>query len=344
MFGTLYPRSFAEAQGEGDRWWMQTECLVLAGQVAELETCLRFLHLTEASAIERQIDLAPRSLGRLRAVPETIPFETATGGAAGVRGTIELRAVCVSDGLFKIITRVGNVTPFAMRWSEPRVERRAAAARCAFASTHLILSVRGAEFVSLVDPPEFLRAAAGGCENVGTWPVLVGRPEVRDMMLSAPIILADYPRVAPESPGDFFDATEIDELLTLRVLTLTDEEKEAMRTGDERARTILDRTEALVEEERRRLHGISRPRCASEGAGAVFRPGTRVRLNPQVGGDIFDLALAGRTATVVRVEEDYDGRVFVAVTVDDDPGQDLGADGRPGHRFFFRPEEVELLS
>jgi hypothetical protein len=64
---------------------------------------------------------------------------------------------------------------------------------------------------------------------------------------------------------------------------------------------------------------------------------------PRGGGDIFDIALRGRTATVVKVEESYEGDIFVAVTVDDDPGRDLGVDGRPGHRFFFRPEEIEPL-
>jgi hypothetical protein len=68
-----------------------------------------------------------------------------------------------------------------------------------------------------------------------------------------------------------------------------------------------------------------------------------VRLRPQGRADIFDLALQGREATVVSVEEDFDGRMHVAVTVSDDPGSDLGRAGYPGHRFFFRPEEVERL-
>jgi hydrogenase maturation protease len=204
--------------------------------------------------------------------------------------------------------------------------------------------VRGGEFVSLVDPPAELGEAAGECRSVGAWPVLVGDPGARDLVLSAPIILADYPQVAPQSPGDFFDATEIDELLTLRVLTLTDAEKQAMQSGDARARTLLERTEALTDEQRRRLHGIARTRRPSETPEAVLQPGTRVRLVPRPGGDVFDIALAGRMATVVKVEESYEGDIFIAVTVDDDPGRDLGADGRPGHRFFFRRDEVEVVS
>jgi hydrogenase maturation protease len=158
-------------------------------------------------------------------------------------------------------------------------------------------------------------------------------------MLSAPIILSDYPRVAPESPGDFFDGTEVDELLTLRVLTLTDEEKREVRTAGHRARALLDRTEGLSEEQMLRLHGAVRSPAPS-----IVRPGARVRLRPHGRSDAMDLILSGKAATVVAVERDYEGRLHLAVTVDEDPGQDLGRLGRPGHRFFFRPEEVEPLN
>ena len=78
--------------------------------------------------------------------------------------------------------------------------------------------------------------------------------------------------------------------------------------------------------------------------GAVVRAGSVVRLAPrQTGSDIFEVALRGRMALVHEIFEDYDGRVQLAVTVSDDPGQDLGALRRPGHRFFFDPDEVEPL-
>ncbi|HEX2222879.1 MAG TPA: hypothetical protein VHN15_01590, partial [Thermoanaerobaculia bacterium] len=177
------------------------------------------------------------------------------------------------------------------------------------------------------------------CENVGTWPVLVGDQE-RSLLLSSPIILPDFPQVAPESPGDLFDGTEIDELLSLRILTLGDSEKEAMRRADDRARRLLDRTETLTSEELLALHGTWRREAAPDrGLG----PGQRVRLQPTGRADIFDLELRGREATIVSVEVDLEGRTYLAVTVDDDPGQDLGRLGQPGHRFFFRPEEVEPL-
>jgi hypothetical protein len=128
----------------------------------------------------------------------------------------------------------------------------------ALVSTHTILGVGDGAFVSLLDPPAPWAEAAAACRNIGTWPVLVGAEGDRDTMLSSPIILYDYPQVAPESPGDLFDGTEIDEILTLRILTLTDDEKRAMAAVDERARALLTRTEGLSGEELWRLHGAAR--------------------------------------------------------------------------------------
>jgi len=93
---------------------------------------------------------------------------------------------------------------------------------------------------------------------MGTWPVLVGEPGQRDTMLSSPIILYDYPQIAPESPGALFDGTEIDEILSLRILTLTDQEKLEMANGDERARQILERTESMPPEQFLKMHGVLR--------------------------------------------------------------------------------------
>jgi hypothetical protein len=91
-----------------------------------------------------------------------------------------------------------------------------------------------------------------------------------------------------------------------------------------------------AEADRRRVE------CVHVGAAEV-RAGDRVRLRPRRGADTFDLILAGMTATVESIEQDLDGRVYLAVTVDDDPGRDLGAQRQPGHRFFFAPEDVEPL-
>jgi hydrogenase maturation protease len=171
-----------------------------------------------------------------------------------VAGRIELTAQEADTGLFRLKVRVENRTPRDDAGRRSRDD----ALLCSLISTHVILEVRGGEFVSLLDPPECWREAAAACRNVGTWPVLVGAEGQKDLMLSSPIILYDYPQVAPESPGDFFDGTEIDEMLTLRVLTLTDEEKRAMAGVDERAGALLARTEALAREQLLGLHGTLR--------------------------------------------------------------------------------------
>ncbi|MGC2238578.1 MAG: hypothetical protein WA584_20660 [Pyrinomonadaceae bacterium] len=126
------------------------------------------------------------------------------------------------------------------------------------ASAHTILSVKKGEFVSLLEPPEGLGEAAAACENTGTYPILVGDDGARDCMLSSPIILYDYPKIAPESPGELFDGAEIDEILTLRILTMTDEEKREMLGVDERARKILERSENLSPEQFMKMHGVLR--------------------------------------------------------------------------------------
>jgi hypothetical protein len=103
-----------------------------------------------------------------------------------------------------------------------------------------------------------LSEAAANCKNIGTWPVLVGEEGQRDAMLSSPIILYDYPQIAPESPGALFDGTEIDEILTLRIMTLTDQEKLEMSLSDQRAREILERTESMPPEQFMKMHGVLR--------------------------------------------------------------------------------------
>ena len=181
----------------------------------------------------------------------------------------------------------------------------------------------------------------------------MGDPEKRDSILVSPIILEDYPRIAAESAGDLFDATEIDEILTLRILTLTDAEKQAMRGGDDRARRLLERTESLTAKQLLALHGRMTARDADSGrrdacttisgGDSGFHLGQRVRLQPRGGADAFDIILRGKMATIQSLEQDFEGQVHLCVTIDEDPGRDLGATGQPGHRFFFRPEEVEGL-
>ena len=77
--------------------------------------------------------------------------------------------------------------------------------------------------------------------------------------------------------------------------------------------------------------------------GVQLKTGDRVRLRPRSGGDIFDLVLAGKLAEVEAIEQDYEGKIYLAVVLNDDPGRDLGLSRHPGHRFFFVPEEIEPL-
>jgi hypothetical protein len=249
----------------------------------------RLLH-TWQEAEEREIALGEVTLGDLltRAQRKTFTFPAGrrsepVRGPAGevcgilvreqqaIAGAVEVAAVEAAEGLFKVTLRVMNRTALAgvgqasslpaglAGWKPaPQEVGRDDALLRALVSTHAILGVRGGEFVSLLDPPECWRQAAAACRNVGTWPVLVGDPGQADTVLSSPIILYDYPQVAPESPGDFFDGTEIDEMLTLRILTLTDEEKRAMAAVDERAGELLARTEALAREHLLGLHGAVR--------------------------------------------------------------------------------------
>jgi hydrogenase maturation protease len=171
-----------------------------------------------------------------------------------ILGVVELKAVPV-EGIFKVQVRVKNLTEFDM--STANNGRDGALIR-SLVSAHVVLGVTDGQFISLLEPPENLREVAESCQNVGVWPVLVRAEGARDTMLASPIILYDYPQIAPESPGDLFDGTEIDEILALRILTMTEEEKEEMRNTDERARKMLERTENLPMEQLAKLHGTLR--------------------------------------------------------------------------------------
>jgi hypothetical protein len=170
-----------------------------------------------------------------------------------VRGAIEVMAEPAAEGVFKISVLIRNTTPY-----EACDSGRDAALLSSMASVHTVLGVQDGKFISLIAPPGHLSDAAGHCVNVGTWPVLVGQEGQCDTILSSPIILYDYPQIAPESAGDLFDGTEIDEILSLRIMTLTDDEKREMSQSDERARQVLERTESMPVEQFMKLHGVLR--------------------------------------------------------------------------------------
>jgi hydrogenase maturation protease len=171
-----------------------------------------------------------------------------------LRGEVEVTGKSQRDGVFKISVRIRNTTPFAAADTASRED----ALRSSLASAHTVLGVQDGRFISLLAPPDSVADLAASCENVETYPVLVGEEGDQRTMLSSRIILYDYPQIAPESAGDLFDGTEIDEILSLRIMTLTDDEKLEMSQSDERARVMLERTETMPAEQLMKLHGVLR--------------------------------------------------------------------------------------
>jgi hydrogenase maturation protease len=167
---------------------------------------------------------------------------------------LNISAEALADGSCRVRLELENASVLASGADAKREE----ALPQSLVSAHLVLGVVDGEFISLLDPSVEYKDSVAGCNNVGVFPVLAGEEPDRTLMLCSPIILYDYPKIAPESEGDFFDSTEMDEMLTLRVLTLTDAEKEEMRQGDPRARRILERTESLTGEAMLKVHGVVR--------------------------------------------------------------------------------------
>ena len=192
---------------------------------------------------------------------ETIPG--GTDGPAGwlvrrqaaAEGEVRVRAERTAGpyGALRLQVRVDNRTPLP---APP--QRREEALAHALIAAHTLIGIPGGTFLSLTDPPEWAAAEVAACTNIGTWPVLAGGPGCRSLVLSAPVILPDHPEVAPESAGDLFDATEIDEILTLRTMALTDAEKQEARASDPRAAGLIDRLDGLPPEMLERMHGAIR--------------------------------------------------------------------------------------
>jgi hypothetical protein len=283
-FGVVYPQAYSEAQGGEEPCSMQTECLVSGNGGTILEVKVRFLHLQMRTmrspaevrtgalpdgwqeAVEREVSVPDLTLESLlqKTVRHAFGFPAQTQAHSErdgmverrqeeVEGTVNVSAERLSQDLFRVSIPVKNVSLM----EAPAANRDEALMQC-LVSTHTILGVKGGEFVSLLEPPLESQDLASRCRNVGAWPVLVGEPGQRDTLLASPIILYDYPQIAPESAGDLFDGTEIDEILSLRIMSLTDEEKREIRQSEDRARQILDRTEAMPAEQFMKLHGAVR--------------------------------------------------------------------------------------
>jgi hypothetical protein len=344
--------------------------------------------LTWDAAEEREVDVTlplAAIIDTGRAIPfempgsrTTEPLHDRSGTLAGqtvhqqwpISGLLRLSAEALDGpyGVARLRLRIENVTPAAAH-----EVTREDALRQSLVAAHALLSLDDGTFISLLEYPEWAKHAAVSCENLHTFPVLVGEDGRRDLMLSSPLILYDYPKIAPESGGDLFDATEIDEILLLRTMTMTDDEKREARATDHRAGAIVDRADAMPAEMMDRLHGAVRylrevtgestPEAEPErlpwwdpGVDTSVSPdtdsveiegvdvarGSTVRLRPGARrADAQDMFLIGRIATVEAVLTDLEDMQYLAVTLQDDPGADLQK--AHGRFLYFSPEEVEPL-
>jgi hypothetical protein len=349
----------------------------------QLSLCVRFLQL-QHRAVERAGHDGFEPVRELRARDRTwltwdegIECELHAGPfeVAGLDKTMPLtmpggRDVEQIDGGRLVRTRESVTGELVLR-SEPAGDRWRVSATVrnhdvaqAMIGTHVIAE---GEFVSLLEPPPEAVSAVAACTQHRCFPVLAGKPGEDDLLLISPIILYDHPEVAEQSEGALFDATEIDEILTLRVMTMTDEEKAQARATDPRAAAIIDQCDAMTPEAMQRLHGTLREPHSlipevpdgtdwwdpfADNAvqpefdavlvdGVPVAKGSRVRLHPSRRADAQDLFFAGKTARVTSVHSDVDGRKHVAVVVEDDPAADLH--DWYGRYLYFAPEEVEPL-
>lgn len=261
QFGVLAPPATPDPS---ENRYSQTECLLDANADSVVDIQVRFLQLRSQGpesadeGVVREVTVSAR-------LDEHGEFPFELPGAArvetdmpvtswSVSGVIRVEVASSDAGLRKLRVVVENHTPWEPAEDATRVEML----RRSLVSTHLVLSVNSGSFVSLLDPPEMATEAVRSCQNHHTWPVLIGNRDERTVMLSSPIILYDYPEVAAESPGDLFDSGEIDEILTLRTMTLTESEKAEARATDPRAARIIDRSESMSDTVRDRLHGRAR--------------------------------------------------------------------------------------
>ncbi|MEV8565502.1 hypothetical protein AB0436_07915 [Streptomyces sp. NPDC051322] len=406
----------AALAGSVESWQQQTECLLEAGPDATVHVRVRYLQLQHKS-VERRTEDGYTPVESLEAdggihltFDEAVPREhdivvpladLLTGdrqfpvGAPGGEESEEL-----DGGAGRVVRRLHPVEavttlsterldgPCALHRLRVRTENTGQSVGAGTAreealchtliATHTFIGGSELEFISLTDPPQWAEDAARACRNIHTYPVLADDAGSRDLLLSSPILLPDHPQVAPESPGDLHDAAEIDEILSLRTLLLTDEEKREARATDPRAAEILDRVDGMPPEVFARLHGAIRslrathpsqvepaltaPERAStpwwdEGGddglspatdsalvdGVPVSKGSRVRLRPRGrGADAHDMFLIDRTARVEAVFHDVDGSVHVAVSLEDDPTAELHS--WYGRFFYFRPDELQPLA
>jgi hypothetical protein len=385
QFGVVMAPGYA-AVDPSERSFTQAECVLEHSGRPTVRIILRFLQVQRRTdppgtawdeAVEREIEftVGPDELlgpGCVRefAVPggeDREPPGPVIRRREPLAGAVSVSASPVPGPwqAVRLKVRVENLT------AADRVPgRREDALPSALVAAHLILTVSDGEFLSMTDPPMWARAAVAECENTGSWPVLADPDGGRRVMLSAPIILYDHPELAPESPGDLYDGTEIDEILTLRTLALSDAEKAEARATDPRAAELIDRVDSMDAQTLGRLHGTIRRVGAPPADPAVpwwdpdaeaavspdtdtvsiggqdVKRGSRVRLRPggpdARRGDAQDMFLAGRIAEVQAVLLDVDDKPYLAVSLADDPDADIRV--AHGRFLYFTTDEVEPVS
>ena len=252
-FGSLLPAAYVAANpGEGS--FMSAQVLASTEDNAALEIEARFLQLHDDDAegmTEHSVE-AQAAVGELLRNAQTVPFHFESKQSP-IEGALEIRAELVSEKLARISLSLCNTSQTPRQFSN-----RDEALRQALIAAHAVILISNGEFISLLNPPESLRDAVAGCRHTGVFPVLAGDPADGTAMLLSPIILYDYPQIAPESRGDFFDSSEIDELLTLRVITLSEAEKQEIERAHPRAREVLQRAESTTPKEALKMHGVFR--------------------------------------------------------------------------------------
>jgi hypothetical protein len=391
QFGVVMAPGYAAAD-PSESSFTRTECVLEHAQQPVVQVILRFLQVQRRSspdaasvwdeAVEREIEftvgtaeLLGPGLVREFSVPGGEDREPpAIRRRAPLAGAVSVRTTPVPGPwrAVRLQVRVENRTV-----AEPVPAVRDEALPTALVAAHVIVSVSGGSFVSMTDPPEWAKPAVAECENTGSWPVLAEPGGGHRVVLASPIILYDHPELAPESPGELYDGTEIDEILTLRTLALSDQEKLEARATDPRAAALIDRVESMDAQTLERLHGTIRPfrpiNSAGDGgmggygavppdyvpwwdpeadasvspdtdsvmiAGQAVARGSLVRLRPGARrADAQDMFLAGRIAEVQAVLLDVENRPYLAVTLTDHPDPDLSI--AHGRFLYFMPDEVE---
>jgi hypothetical protein len=347
-FGIVYPPAYA-AQSEGTFDQLRLECVLEAEPGCELRAEVCFLQASgeRHQASERRLTLPATAVDALLA--GGVGAEFAFEASPSLTGRARLRTERLDGSLVRVRACVHNSTELP---GDPDVVDRPRALLASLLSTHVIVSASAGRFFSPLEREGAAGRAVAACRNLNTFPVLASADD--RTVLGAAIVLPDHPRLAPESLGNLFDNTEIEEALLLHVQALSDAERAAAERQDPAVREMLRRAEQASPEEMLALHGrvelsnrdpepghpvAGEPKVTVDGT--TFHKGGKVVLRPDPDRDVYDSMLAGRTATIERIYLDYDGTAHIGVTVDDDPAQELFRE--TGRYLFFKAGEVEAV-